>query len=78
MYYHDTDGNILENFYDTMSVPEADEFIKSDAYRTNPIGVDFDPEELLAKADAGEDLSEFVKRKEIGPRDPTSVPGYLD
>lgn len=61
-----------------MDVAGADAFILSEAYQTNPIGVDFDPEELVSKAESGEDLSGYLKRKDIGPRDATSVPGYVE
>ena len=54
MYYHDPDGNIIETQYDTMSVDDADAFLGSEAYVINPIGVDFDPEDLSRRLEAGE------------------------
>ena len=74
MYYHDPDGNIVESQWDALGVEDADDFMISQAYKTNPIGADFSPEELLAKVERGDDMSEFVKRKNVGPRSPADVP----
>ena len=45
-----------------------------EAYGVNPIGVDFDPEELIRRKEAGEALESLVKRPESGPRGPEDVP----
>lgn len=74
IYYHDPDGNIIETEYDTLGVQEADDFVASEAYRTNPIGADFDPEEMIQRLESGEELSKLVKRDDIGPRGIDSVP----
>jgi hypothetical protein len=46
----------------------------SSAFSTNPIGVDYDPEEFVRKVKAGVAFEELVKRGDIGPRDARSVP----
>ena len=65
MYYKDPDGNIIETEYNTLSTEEADDVVASEAYRVNPIGVDFDPEELIKRMEAGEPLGDLVKRPDI-------------
>lgn len=69
MYYADPDGNQLEfqiDNYDT--VEEAGAFFFTDAFATNPIGVDFDPEELRRRLHAGEDETALKRRPASGPR----------
>ena len=69
LYYTDPDGNQLEfqvDNYDT--VEEAGEFFFSEAFDTNPIGVDFDPEDLRQRLLAGEDEKQLKLRPPSGPR----------
>lgn len=73
-YYADPDGNRIETQVDVMSVDEANQFMKSPEFAENPIGVDFDPEDLLRRLDRGEDEAGLVKRGNIGPRGLDSVP----
>ncbi|HEX7782240.1 MAG TPA: VOC family protein [Sphingobium sp.] len=76
LYYSDPDGNRVEfqvDNYDT--VEEAGAFFFSDAFTANPIGVDFDPEELLRRLRAGEDSAALKLRPTTsGSRDMSSVP----
>ncbi|MEV0028409.1 VOC family protein [Nocardia sp. NPDC050793] len=63
MYYRDPDGNQIELQIDSFATEEeAQAFFESDDFATNPIGVDFVPEELIARFEAGEPLAELVKR----------------
>jgi hypothetical protein len=56
MYYEDPDGNKLESQVDNFDTPaEANEFINSALFRENPVGTDFDPEELVKRVRSGED-----------------------
>ncbi|KPI45774.1 Biphenyl-2,3-diol 1,2-dioxygenase 3 [Cyphellophora attinorum] len=57
VYYHDPDGNIVETQADLMSAGEADAFMRSEAYRKNMIGVDFDPDQWLAAVEKGQDMT---------------------
>jgi len=69
MYYADPDQNQVElqvDNYDT--VEEAGEFMFTPAFNTNPIGVDFDPEELYRRYQAGEDERALKMRPASGPR----------
>ncbi|MDH6679119.1 catechol-2,3-dioxygenase [Rhodococcus sp. LBL1] len=63
MYYHDPDGNRIELQIDSFDTEEATQaYLDSGVFARNPIGVDFDPEQLVARFNAGEPLSELVKQ----------------
>jgi hypothetical protein len=47
---------------------DAIKYLHGDDFKENPIGVDFDPDELFAKIDAGVDEKLLKKRGNIGPR----------
>ena len=69
MYYADPDGNQVElqiDNYDT--VEEAGKFFYSPAFAMNPIGVDFEPEDLARRFHAGEDEASIKHRPEGGAR----------
>lgn len=69
MYYTDPDGNEIEAQVWNFGTPdEINAFLETPEFRENPIGVDFDPEDLLKRLDAGESERELVKRPNIGPR----------
>lgn len=71
IYYRDPDKNVLETQVDNFDTSDAaNEFMSSDAFAENPIGTDFDPEDMIRRLKAGEDDSVLKKRKEIGPRGP--------
>ncbi|KAM5385611.1 hypothetical protein ACJZ2D_000810 [Fusarium nematophilum] len=75
MYYQDPDGNQLEMQVDNFETnEEATAFMSSSEYEENPIGVDFDPEELSRRVERGEDERELKKRPNEGPRGLDSVP----
>lgn len=63
LYYEDPDGNHVELQIDNFATEEElDAWFHSGAFAGNPIGVEFDPEELLVRLWAGEPVSELVKR----------------
>ena len=69
MYYQDPDGNEIETQVDNFdSVPETDEFMRSKEFGENPIGVDYQPEDLIRRLEAGEDHRSIKRRPNIGPR----------
>lgn len=69
IYYKDPDGNMLETQVDNFdSVEGATGFMMSDKFAENPIGTDFDAEEMIAALRSGADEHVLKKRKEIGPR----------
>lgn len=74
IYYTDPDGNQVElqiDNYDT--IEESGEFMYGDAFATNPIGVDFDPEDLLRRLEAGEDEAALKRRPASGSRDVDTI-----
>ncbi|CAL5873686.1 uncharacterized protein PFLUO_LOCUS7968 [Penicillium psychrofluorescens] len=69
IYYKDPDGNMLETQVDNFdTVDDANAFMMSKAFAENPIGTDFDAEELIQAISRGEDERVLKKRREIGPR----------
>ncbi|MGW1848086.1 VOC family protein [Streptomyces sp. NPDC001966] len=63
MYYEDPDGNHIELQIDNFATEEAlDEWFRSGAFEANPIGVVFDPDDLVRRFDAGESFAELVRR----------------
>jgi len=69
IYYSDPDGNQIETQVDNFdSIEEASRFMESKEFAINPIGTDFDPEDLIKRLEAGEDHASIKKRVEIGPR----------
>jgi len=77
IYYRDPDGNQIETQIDNMDVEGATAFLQTKAFRENPIGTDFDPEELLGRLEGGEAEEALLRRVEVGPRGPESIK-YLD
>lgn len=69
IYYVDPDGNRVELQIDNFaSVAEGQAWFESPAFSENPIGVDFDPEMLLQRFQAGEPEAALKLRPNIGPR----------
>ena len=63
MYYKDPDGSGVELQVDTMPSAEAiDHWMRSGAFDANPIGIVFDPEDLIARYEAGEPLEQLIAR----------------
>ena len=63
MYYKDPDDSRVELQVDTLPTNEAIEtWMQSGEFAANPIGVVFDPDELLARYEAGEPLATLVVR----------------
>ena len=75
MYYRDPDGNDVETQVETFETnEEATEYFMSPEYRENPIGVDFDPEEMIARVEKNEPFESLRKRPDIGPRGLDTIP----
>lgn len=60
LYYLDPDGNRIELQVDRFDAKGAIAYMQSEAFAQNPIGVDFDPEELLARCKAGAPEDELL------------------
>ncbi|KAK7717657.1 hypothetical protein SLS64_003152 [Diaporthe eres] len=75
MYYQDPDGNQIETQVDNFeTVDEANASMNTPEFAENPIGVDFDPEDLIRRIEDGEDEGSLKKRPRIGPRGLEGVP----
>jgi catechol 2,3-dioxygenase-like lactoylglutathione lyase family enzyme len=69
LYYADPDGNQIELQVDNYDrIEEATAFFYSEAFAENPIGVEFDPDELLRRLRAGEPEDELKRRPDVGKR----------
>lgn len=63
MYYADPDGNQMEFQVDSFSTnEEANAFMAGPDYELNPIGVEYDPDEMLRRVRAGEPEATFLPR----------------
>lgn len=78
MYYRDPDGNQLETQVDNFDEPDdATAMMAGPNFNENPLGTDFDPEELCAAVERGEDEDKLKVRKEMGPRGPEAISGIM-
>ncbi|MES2246495.1 MAG: VOC family protein [Pseudomonadota bacterium] len=63
MYYRDPDGNEIELQIDVFpSAEAATAWMRGDAFLGNPIGIEFDPEDLLRRFNAGEAIENLTRR----------------
>jgi catechol-2,3-dioxygenase len=63
MYYRDPDGNQIELQVDNFpTVEELNAWFRSGAFARNPIGVDFDADELVRQFEAGVPIERLVQR----------------
>jgi catechol-2,3-dioxygenase len=75
IYYRDLDGNEIETQVENFKDPkEATDFMSSKDFAENPIGVDFDPEEMIRRIQQGENEEILQQRPNIGPR---GLPNHL-
>jgi catechol-2,3-dioxygenase len=61
LYYQDPDANQVELQVDTMPLADAETFMASDVFAANPIGVPFDPADLVARRADGESVASLVE-----------------
>jgi catechol 2,3-dioxygenase-like lactoylglutathione lyase family enzyme len=74
LYYEDPDHNQLEFQVENFaSVEESGKFFFSEAFAENPIGVEFDPDELLRRLRAGEPEEDLKRRPDIGKQSLSDV-----
>ena len=67
LYYQDPDGNRIELQVESCDSQGAFDYMKSEAFATNPVGVEVDPEALLASYRAGATEAELTAQPEGGP-----------
>jgi catechol 2,3-dioxygenase-like lactoylglutathione lyase family enzyme len=62
VYYCDPDNNRVELQIDNFVTPqELDGYFQSQAFRENPVGVTYDPEELCRRYEAGEPMASLLR-----------------
>ena len=61
-YYQDPDGNRIELQVESCNSKDAFDFMRSEAFAENPVGVEVDPETLLARYRAGASEAELTAR----------------
>ena len=78
-YYQDPDNNFCELQIDVFDNPrDLEAYFMSRDFNVNPVGVDFDAEEIMSRFESGEDPKVILKRVADGPHDVTSMPrAYL-
>ncbi len=65
-YYKDPDGSRVELQVDTMPTGDAiDTWMRSGEFAANPIGVVFDPDDFIARYEAGEPLATLTARPRL-------------
>lgn len=67
LYYTDPDGNRMEFQVDCGTVQEAKALMATAAYAANPVGVDYDPDALLARFESGEDEAILLQQPSGSP-----------
>lgn len=68
LYYADPDGNQMEFQADSYtSNDDANAFMQGPGFEQNPIGVEFDPEDMLVRLRAGESEATLLLRTEHLP-----------
>ncbi len=66
MYYKDPDGNKIELMIDNFeTLEELVEFFDGGAYEENFMGINFDPDEMVEKYDAGVPVKELTERPKL-------------
>jgi len=66
MYFHDPTGNRIELQIDVFeTTAEAMEWMKRSDFDKNPVGITYDPDELLVRLRAGETYEDLTKRRPL-------------
>ena len=64
LYYKDPDGNGVELQIDAFKTKkEAADYFHTDSFRADPIGVPFDPEQMVRDYESGVPEAELVRQK---------------
>jgi catechol-2,3-dioxygenase len=64
LYYQDPDANMMEFQIDIMDLQTANEFMRSKTFAANPVGEPFDPDELVARFEAGKPVDDLIFRSD--------------
>src|SRR6185295_5962738 len=69
LYYQDPDSNRMEFQVDCKGIEAANAYMQTEAFATNPVGVEIDPESLLAQHRSGVPAQKLLMMPE-GPASP--------
>jgi len=61
LYYADPDANQVELQIDVLDPDAAEAFMSSDVFAANPIGVSWDPDQMVAERAAGRSVEELIE-----------------
>jgi catechol 2,3-dioxygenase-like lactoylglutathione lyase family enzyme len=64
LYYADPDKNMMEFQIDLMESQAANAFMTGPAFAKNPIGEGFDPDQLVARFEAGQPVDDLIFRSD--------------
>lgn len=64
LYYADPDRNMMEFQIDLMESKAAKDFMSGPAFAKNPIGERFDPDQLVARFEAGQPVDDLIFRSD--------------
>jgi len=64
LYYADPDKNMMEFQVDLMEPQAANQFMSGPAFAKNPIGEHFDPDQLVARFEAGLPVDDLIFRSD--------------
>ena len=67
LYYTDPDGNRMEFQVDCGTAEEAKALMETPAYAANPVGVMFDPDDLLKRFESGEHAEVLLAQPQGSP-----------
>ncbi|QUT07852.1 VOC family protein [Sphingobium phenoxybenzoativorans] len=68
-YYKDPDGNRIELQVDNFATSEDTRaFFDSSYYKADISGINFDPDEFLAKVESGADIADLLRRADVPPQ----------
>ncbi|KAL1615259.1 hypothetical protein SLS56_011883 [Neofusicoccum ribis] len=78
IYYQDPDGNNIETQVDNFDDnSEATAFMMTECFKRNPVGIDFDPEDLVRRLESGEDQASIKQRPDAEQAVPVTARGEI-
>jgi catechol-2,3-dioxygenase len=66
LYYLDPDGNNVELQIDSVTMDQADEMMRSPGFHENAVGMVVDPDDLVARYEAGDPIADIVRADWLG------------
>lgn len=67
LYYRDPDGNVVEIQSDVFATAEEGKAFLAGMASDNPLGIRFDPDEMVARYEAGDAIETLARRRDLRP-----------